>query len=128
MRLNRDHRESNQVGAFDYLQKPVDVDALIGTLRRAVSAAVTADEPSGSNDGELIITEDPLMKAVLVTAAKISQTDLPVLPMWGTDKPKNLLRVFLGVAPAAATRAQSTPCLSTVPWAGSPVHALPSAK
>jgi DNA-binding NtrC family response regulator len=31
----KDEREARRLGAFDYLQKPVDIEKLIGTLRKA---------------------------------------------------------------------------------------------
>jgi two-component system nitrogen regulation response regulator GlnG len=74
---------AEQGGAFDYLPKPFDLDALV----RAVSAAAgraraapdPAERPARSGDGLPMVGRSPAMQDVFRLIARLASTTLPVL-------------------------------------------------
>ena len=48
----RDEKEARRLGALDYLQKPVDIEILMDTIRRAGRSGATAPpDPSAGGTG-----------------------------------------------------------------------------
>lgn len=73
-------------GAFDYLPKPFDLDALVATLRAALArrndetVGADTDVDTLSDTTEVaIIGRDPAMQSVYRTLARVAPTDLSVL-------------------------------------------------
>ena len=72
---------AEQGGAFDYLPKPFDLDALVRAVRaaagRARTAAPGAAAPAG--DGLPLVGRSPAMQEVFRLIARLAPTTLPVL-------------------------------------------------
>jgi DNA-binding NtrC family response regulator len=75
-----------QLGAFDFVVKPVSPDRLLAALAKAVKfeGAVKAIEKPGSKAStgfsfRDIVTEDPLMQPILKMASKAATSNIPVL-------------------------------------------------
>ncbi len=91
-------RTALQQGAFDYIEKPLDLEELRAVVARAaeVSAqreaveelAAELDEAYGFEE---IIAHSPAMKAILQTVAKVAPTDLPILLLGRSGTGKDLL-------------------------------------
>ncbi|MDA1070850.1 MAG: nitrogen regulation protein NR(I), partial [Proteobacteria bacterium] len=68
-------------GAFEYLAKPFDLNALIAAVRRALEAPPEAPKPAAVEDGERmrLIGRSPAMQDIYRTLARLMATDLTVL-------------------------------------------------
>lgn len=71
-------------GAFDYLPKPFDLDALIATVRRALAggpdAATRASTKKAARDENLpLVGRSPAMQEVFRAIAKVANADFAVL-------------------------------------------------
>lgn len=79
--------EAMQLGAFDYLAKPLAVDQLQALVERAieqrkissVSVAISADDESPDESSELFIGRSPRMLEVFKAIGRVSKQDVPVL-------------------------------------------------
>jgi DNA-binding NtrC family response regulator len=73
-----------KVGAFDYLQKPLDLNKLIKTMENAIAMTELAVENLGLKrrleqfTGSLV-TESPKMRELCEAARRMALTDLPIL-------------------------------------------------
>lgn len=91
-------------GAFDYLQKPVDIDRLVELIRRAVTpengGGDKAPAPARGDVVELteIITSDPEMERVIERARKIAASELPVLILGENGTGKEVMADFIHAA------------------------------
>ena len=81
-------------GAYDYLTKPLDLDALDNVLRRCVGEYVDAGKrrppPASESLNELVGT-DPRMLAIYKTIGSIADTRTPVLIRGETGTGKELI-------------------------------------
>jgi len=74
--------EAMKLGAFDYLTKPFDLDRLIETLRRAVSAAPAVSPPSpllAAEDGVRLVGSSAKMLAVWKAIGRAASSLVSVL-------------------------------------------------
>lgn len=79
--------EAMQLGAFDYLAKPLSVDPLRDLVEKAIDqrqiscvpVAISADEQSPILPGELFIGRSNTMLDVFKAIGRVSQQDVPVL-------------------------------------------------
>ncbi len=76
--------EAMRFGALDYLEKPIQVEALEGAIRRAIESTTRGDQataipPGGDSDSVVMIGESPLMKALRQRIALVAPTDETVL-------------------------------------------------
>lgn len=72
------------VGAFDYIPKPFDLDVLISTVRRALSGGPDAGtrasiKKAARDEGLPLIGRSPAMQEAFRTIAKVANADLAVL-------------------------------------------------
>ena len=71
-----------ELGAFDYLAKPFDLNALLAIVDRAMQApkiAATAKEAGPAPDQGPLIGRSPAMQEIYRTLARLTQTDLTVM-------------------------------------------------
>jgi two-component system nitrogen regulation response regulator GlnG len=79
--------EAMQLGAFDYLAKPLSVDPLRDLVDKAIEqrqlssvpVAISADEQPEDDDSELFIGRSESMLNVFKAIGRVSKQDLPVL-------------------------------------------------
>ncbi len=79
--------EAMQLGAFDYIGKPLSVEPLRDLIEKAIEqrqissvpVAISADDQSDENSGELFIGRSPAMLEVFKAIGKVSQQDVPIL-------------------------------------------------
>ncbi len=79
--------EAMQMGAFDYLAKPLQVRSLRTLVQRAleqrelstVPVAIVADESASEDSGELFIGRSPPMLEVFKAIGRVSKQHIPVL-------------------------------------------------
>jgi DNA-binding NtrC family response regulator len=79
--------EAMRAGAFDYVTKPVNMSALLGTIGKAVERRRQIEESESLTEtlmrragGEgRIIGESPQMRELMALVAKVAPTDTPVL-------------------------------------------------
>lgn len=90
--------EAMKLGAYDYLTKPVrmeELDVLVrkaaekSALRRENMTLRTRLERQDSRDG--VVTEDPVMKALLDKIERVASSDLPVLIQGESGSGKELV-------------------------------------
>ena len=72
---------ATEVGAFDYLPKPFDLDALAAAVRAALarSGREAAAEPGGEDPGIPLVGRSPAMQDVYRIIARVVANDLTVL-------------------------------------------------
>ena len=71
-----------ELGAFDYLAKPFDLNNLLAVIERALQAPKAAAKPSGpeaAGDQGPLIGRSPAMQEIYRTLARLTQTDLTVM-------------------------------------------------
>ncbi len=79
--------EAMQLGAFDYIGKPLSVEPLRDLIEKAIEqrqissvpVAISADDTSGDDSGELFIGRSPAMLDVFKAIGKVSKQDVPIL-------------------------------------------------
>ena len=90
--------ESMQRGAFDYLLKPIDPDALLELVLKAFDVArlmrvpprmAPSDEPPSADD--LFVGQAPVMQEVFKTIGRVAPTDATVLVLGESGTGKELV-------------------------------------
>ncbi len=79
--------EAMQLGAFDYIAKPLSVDPLRDLVEKAfqqrqissVPVAISADDKDADPSGELFIGRSPAMLDVFKAIGKVAKQDVPIL-------------------------------------------------
>ncbi|WP_146533277.1 sigma-54-dependent transcriptional regulator [Rubripirellula reticaptiva] len=79
--------EAMQLGAFDYIGKPLSVEPLRDLIEKAIEqrqissvpVAISADDQSADTAGELFIGRAPAMLDVFKAIGKVSKQDVPIL-------------------------------------------------
>ncbi|EMI53930.1 two component, sigma54 specific, transcriptional regulator, Fis family [Rhodopirellula sallentina SM41] len=79
--------EAMQLGAFDYIAKPLAVDPLRDLVEKAIEqrqissvpVAISADDESADASGELFIGRSPAMLDVFKAIGKVAKQDVPIL-------------------------------------------------
>jgi two-component system, NtrC family, nitrogen regulation response regulator GlnG len=71
---------ATELGAYDYLPKPFDLNALVQTVTRALEKANKPTRPRLEEQGEVmpIIGRSPVMQDIYRLIARLTQTDLTV--------------------------------------------------
>jgi two-component system, NtrC family, nitrogen regulation response regulator GlnG len=71
---------ATELGAYDYLPKPFDLNALVQTVTRALEKASKPSRPKSEEQGEVlpIIGRSPAMQDIYRLIARLTQTDLTV--------------------------------------------------
>ena len=91
-----------RAGAFDFLEKPLDRERVLITLRNATRQASLARQASEATDGGLI-TRSPLMQALLSEAGRLALSKAPVLVTGETGSGKEVLARWMHArSPASA--------------------------
>lgn len=89
-------------GAFDFLEKPLDRERVLITLRNATRHAALTREASEASEGGLV-TRSPLMQALLSEAARLAVSNAPVLVTGETGSGKEVLARWIHArSPASA--------------------------
>ena len=71
---------ATEAGAYEYLPKPFDLDALVQAVAGALARGGTTPEPAGEEDAALpLIGRSPAMQDVYRIIARVVATDLTVL-------------------------------------------------
>jgi DNA-binding NtrC family response regulator len=79
--------EAMQLGAFDYIAKPLSVEPLRDVIEKAIEqrqissvpVAISADDESTSQAAELFIGRSPAMLDVFKAIGKVAKQDVPIL-------------------------------------------------
>jgi len=80
--------EAMKMGALDYLEKPIDFNALLNTLSK-IKTKVSGDEPSIGGD---LITLNPTMKGIYRVAENLAmKSDITILVLGESGTGKNFL-------------------------------------
>jgi two-component system, NtrC family, nitrogen regulation response regulator GlnG len=71
---------ANELGAYDYLPKPFDLNALVQTVTRALEKAAKPQRPKSEEQGEAlpIIGRSAAMQDIYRLIARLTQTDLTI--------------------------------------------------
>ena len=71
---------ANELGAYDYLPKPFDLNALVQTVSRALEKAAKPQRPKSEEQGEAlpIIGRSAAMQDIYRLIARLTQTDLTI--------------------------------------------------
>ena len=79
--------EAMQLGAFDYIAKPLSVDPLRDLVEKAIEqrqissvpVAISADDDDANDSAELFIGRSPAMLDVFKSIGKVAKQDVPIL-------------------------------------------------
>ncbi|WP_182869513.1 sigma-54-dependent transcriptional regulator [Rhodopirellula sp. JC639] len=79
--------EAMQLGAFDYIAKPLHVEPLRDLVEKAIEqrqissvpVAISADDEGGDQSAELFIGRSPAMLDVFKAIGKVAKQDVPIL-------------------------------------------------
>jgi two-component system, NtrC family, nitrogen regulation response regulator GlnG len=83
---------SAELGAYDYLPKPFDLNVLVQTVTRALEQQKRpAASPTGQNETLPIIGRSPAMQDIYRLIARLTQTDLTVLIVGESGTGKELV-------------------------------------
>jgi two-component system nitrogen regulation response regulator GlnG len=90
-------------GAFEYLPKPFDVDAVVALVRRAARRTRGVEAPPAPRAGTAIIGEAPAMQEVFRAVGRLAQSQINVLITGETGVGKELVaRALHAHSPRAA--------------------------
>jgi DNA-binding NtrC family response regulator len=87
-------------GAYDYLQKPLDLNKLMKTMENAIKIAELNDENQGLKKrlekftGRIITVDQPMME-LCETAKKLAATDLPILLLGENGTGKEVIADYI---------------------------------
>ena len=86
-----------KIGAYDYIQKPVDFDLLLKVIESALSdrSDSSGGEPAGCPDTDFFITRNPDLLKLLVKAKKLAATELPILILGENGTGKEVLADYI---------------------------------
>jgi two-component system response regulator AtoC len=94
--------EATQLGAFDYVIKPFELDHLLDTVERFFDRQRSGDEPvalsggEGPGDGsEVMIGSSPVMQSIYKTIGRVAGSDATVLVTGETGTGKELVATML---------------------------------
>ena len=82
---------ATEQGAFDYLPKPFDIDALTRAVASALAASGIVEDAGEPHDDLPLIGRSPAMQAVYRTIARVVPTDLSVLILGESGTGKELV-------------------------------------
>jgi two-component system nitrogen regulation response regulator NtrX len=88
-------------GAFDFLEKPLDRERLLITIRNAVRQASLARKASEESE-EGFLTGSPLVRDLLAEAGRVAGSSAPVLVTGETGSGKEVLARWIHARSAAA--------------------------
>jgi len=91
-------------GAFEYLPKPFDVDAVVALVRRAARKSRGADDAAAASPSTAIIGEAPAMQDVFRAVGRLAQSQINVLITGETGVGKELVARALHAHSARAGR------------------------
>lgn len=85
--------EGMKLGAFDFLSKPIESNAFLSRVETAIAMSRPTEPESDSInfDRSEIIGENPKLKSLLATAAKVAPTDASVLILGENGTGKELI-------------------------------------
>ena len=78
-------------GAFDYLPKPFDIDALISTVKKAVKKTDVPAGDGAEKDDNILIGRSAAMQNIYRAMARVVQTDLTVMVIGESGTGKELV-------------------------------------
>ena len=78
-------------GAFDYLPKPFDIDALVSTVKKAIKKADVPTGDSLEKDENILIGRSAAMQNIYRAMARVVQTDLTVMVIGESGTGKELV-------------------------------------
>jgi len=91
-----------RAGAFDFLEKPLDRERLLITLRNATRhAALTRRAAEASHGG--LLTDSPLIRSILAEAKRVAASPAPVLITGETGSGKEVLARWIHEQSPAAS-------------------------
>lgn len=82
-----------KMGAHDFLQKPLDIDKLIGLLHDATALPADPDAPTPGMPA--MVAESPAMRQIREKAALVAGSDLPVLITGESGTGKELMAKYV---------------------------------
>ena len=82
---------ATQQGAFDYLPKPFDIDALTAAVAAALASAAHVPEPEATAEALPMVGRSAPMQAVYRVLARVMPTDLTVLVLGESGTGKELV-------------------------------------
>ncbi len=91
-------------GAFEYLPKPFDVDAVVALVRRAARKGRVAEEPAPAPEPATLIGEAPAMQEVFRAIGRLASSQINVLITGETGVGKELVARALHTNSPRASR------------------------
>ena len=85
--------EGMKLGAFDFVSKPIESNSFLRRVETAIAMTepILRDEATEKFDRSEIIGENPQLKSILATAAKVAPTDASVLILGENGTGKELI-------------------------------------
>lgn len=92
--------QSIKLGAFDYVTKPLDFDALLAIVEKAIKTSHLTEKSRRRNRQEIetpprIITQNPILITLCQKARKLAPTDLPILLCGENGTGKEIIADFI---------------------------------
>ncbi len=84
-----------KIGAYDYIQKPVDFDLLLKVIDSALSDSGNAEPAGGCEETGAFLTRNSELLKLLAKAAKLAATDLPILILGENGTGKEVLADYI---------------------------------
>jgi two-component system nitrogen regulation response regulator GlnG len=84
-----------QMGVFEYLPKPFDLDQVISVVERAVASRDTRPQRDPEPGGSRLLGESPAMQEVFRTIGRLSRSDISVLITGETGSGKEVVAQVL---------------------------------